>query len=81
MFEDGQQPTVGSPLDSLTRRVDMSGSVLHHDEEFVGFRINAMLPSVQRTTVENGVPGVPIQGSKLCSHSAHAIRVGATQIH
>jgi hypothetical protein len=70
ILEDGQQTTIGTPFDPLTRCVEMSGPVFHHDEEFLGAGLDLMLPPVERTTLEHGVPGVRIQDATL--HSAHA---------
>ncbi len=70
ILEDGQQPTIGTSLDTLTRGVAMSGSVFHHDQKFFGARLDLMHASVERTTLEYGVPVVRIQDATL--HSAHA---------
>jgi len=69
VFKDRQDSATRTPLDSLTRRVKVSRSIFHHDNQFGGSGIDVVLSPVQWTTVENCISGVRIQDAALYSHS------------
>jgi hypothetical protein len=55
----------------------MAGPVLHHDEELGGAGVDAMLPPVEWTTVENGVVRIGvlrIRRQDPISHLLHRIQ-------
>ncbi len=63
-------PSIRQFLDPVARGVEVPGSVLHFDKKLGSVGLHAMLPPVQRTTIENRIPRVLVQDA-----SPHGVMV------
>jgi hypothetical protein len=64
----GQNSSIGTFLDPVGRYVDVPRSVLHLGEKFCRVGFDAMLSPIKGTTIENGVPGVPVEDASSHFH-------------
>jgi hypothetical protein len=76
ILKDGHNSSIGQFLDSVTRSVDVPRSVFHLDEKLGSVGFDTMFSPVQGATIENRVPGVPIEDASR--HGNHGIRLGSS---
>jgi hypothetical protein len=61
ILKDGHNWSIGQFLDSVADNVDVLRSVFHLDEKLGSVGFDTMLSPVQGATIENRVPGVPLE--------------------
>jgi hypothetical protein len=61
VLEDGHDPSIREGLGPAARDVDVPRSVLHHDDQLGGIRVDLMHPAVQWPAVEDRALGPLIQ--------------------